>query len=164
MCPIVANDLQLLNVIAVIVLLAMMFFVATDVFRRYVLNSPMANSYEVVEFMMAFVFVFGIAYMQRHKGHVVVSLVVSRLKERTQAVIDSVVYFISLGLFCVITWQAFARARFVWLGGDVSFGTMGPLGKVPVAPFYYVVALACAALCLVFLVDLFNSLAKAVTK
>ncbi len=152
---------RLFNGIAVIILMVMIFFVAMDVVRRYAFNSPIEGSYEAVEFMMAFVFIFGIAYAQRRKRHIAVELVVSRFRERIQTIIESVVYFISLGLSCIITWQAFLRARVVWLGGDITLGAIGPLGKVPVAPFYYAVAIACAAFSLVLLADVFTSLAKA---
>ena len=144
--------------------MVMVFFVAWDVFMRYAFNFPMESSYEIVEFMMAFVFVFGIAYTQRHKGHVVVSLVVSRFTEKAQAVIDSVVYFISLGFFCLLTWQAFVKAGVSRLMGEVSYGAIGPFGHMPIAPFFYAVASACVVLSMVLLVDFFTSLAKAVRK
>jgi len=155
---------RLFNFIAIGVLMVMVFFVATDVFRRYVFNSPMESSYEVVEFMMAFVFIFGVAYTQRQKGHVAVTLVVSRLRKRAQAIINSAVYFICFGFLCLLTWQAFVKARVIWVSHGVSCGAMGIFGHVPVAPFFYAVASACVPLCMVLLVDFITSLAAATRK
>ena len=39
--------------IAAIVLTAMMFLIMTDVVLRYVFNSPITGSYEIIQYMMA---------------------------------------------------------------------------------------------------------------
>ena len=153
-----------LNLIAVGVLLLMVFFVTADVFLRYGFNHPIEGSYETVELMMVFVFAFGIAYTQKHKGHVAVDMLVSRFSVRTQAVVDSIIYFIGLIFLSVLTWQALVRARVVWLANEISFGKIAGISSVPFAPFYYMVALTCLALCIAFLADFFTSLAKAVRK
>jgi len=153
-----------LNIVAVSVLMVMIFFVTADVFLRYGFSRPIESSYEAVELMMVFVFAFGIAYTQRQKGHVSVDMLVSRFNARTQAVVDSIVYFLSLGFLSILTWQALVRARVVWLVGDVSVGKITGIAHVSFAPFNYMVALACAALSLVLLAEFFISLAKAVRK
>jgi len=152
------------NGIGVGVLMLMMFFVAVDVFLRYVLNSPILGAYEAVELMMAVVFSFGIAYTQIHKGHVAVSVVVSKLGERTQSIIDSVVYLISFAIFALLTWRAFLKARVSWLSGETTYGGIGPFGHVPVSPFVYLVGFACTVFCLVLLMDFLNSLTKVLRK
>ncbi len=153
-----------LNGIGVGVLMLMMFFVAVNVFLRYVLNSPIMGAYEAVEIMMAVVFSFGIAYTQILKSHVTVSVVVSRLGERTQSIIDSVVYLISFAIFALLTWQAFLKARVSWLSGETTYGGIGPFGHVPVSPSVYLVGSACTVFCLVLLMNFSNSLTKVLRK
>lgn len=142
----------------------MIFFITAEVIARYVFSSPIGIGYEAVQFMMAFAFAWGIAYTQKHKGHVSVDIIVSRLGARTQAVIDIFVYFISFILLSLISWRLFVRAGTVWANGDGSIGVYGPLGTLPIFPFYYVVALACSALSLAFFADFLTSLNRMVKK
>lgn len=153
-----------MNIIAVSILMVMIFFVTADVFLRYCLDRPIEGSYEAVELMMVFVFAFGIAYTQRHKGHVSVNMLVSRFSGRTQAVVDSVIYFISLGFLIILTWQTILRSRVVWLAGDMSQGNVAGITHVSFAPFNYMIALACAVLSMVLLADFLISLSTAVRK
>lgn len=155
---------RVFNGIGVGILTLMMFFVTADVCLRYVFNSPILGAYEAIELMMAIVFCFGIAYTQKHKGHVSVSAVVSRFGKRKQAIIDSIVYFLSFGICFLLTWQTFLKARVVWLSGETTYGTVGPFGHVPVFPFVFPVGAAFSVLCLEFLVDFFASLTKAIRK
>jgi len=158
------NISAVFNRIGVVVLMLMMFFVAVDVFLRYIFNSPILGAYEAIELMMAVVFCYGIAYTQIHKGHVAVSVVVSRLGEKTQSIIDSVVYLISFAIFALLTWRTFLKARAVWLSGETTYAGIGPFGHVPIFSFVYLVAFACAVFCLVLAVDFFTSLAKSMRK
>ena len=66
---------RVFNTIGITMLLLMMLLVAVDVCLRYIFNSPIEGVYEAVEFMMAVVFCYSIAYTQRNKGHVSVNLV-----------------------------------------------------------------------------------------
>jgi TRAP-type C4-dicarboxylate transport system permease small subunit len=153
-----------LNLIAVSFLMVMVLFITADVFLRYVFSRPIEGSYEAVEFAMVFAMAFGIAYTQRQKGHISVEMLVSKFGSKTQAVIDSIVYFISLGFLGILSWQAFMRARVVWLAGDISIGKLAGVVSLPIAPFNYMVALAYAAISVVVLADFLISLSKAVRK
>lgn len=155
---------RVFNGIGVGILMLMMFFVAADVCLRYLFNSPIMGAYEAIELMMAFVFCFGIAYTQKHKSHVAVSVLVSRFGKRKQAIIDSLVYLLSFGICSLLTWQTFLKARVAWLSGETTYGAIGPFEHVPIFPFVYPVGAACSVLCLELLVDFFVSLTKAIRK
>jgi TRAP-type C4-dicarboxylate transport system permease small subunit len=153
-----------LNGIGLFVLALMVLFITADTVLRYFFNSPIQNSYEVVELMMVFAFSLGIAYAQKHKSHVAVTLIVSKLSPRVQAIVDCFIYFIGIGFLGLMTWQIFVRARVVSVKGDISIGSLLGLGHVAIFPFYYVLALACTALTLVLLVDFLASLAATMKK
>jgi TRAP-type C4-dicarboxylate transport system permease small subunit len=139
----------------------MMVLVATDVLLRYLFSSPIEGTYEAIELMMAVVFCYGIAYTQRQKGHVSVNLITCRLSKRKQAFIKSFVSAISLGLFVLITWQSFLKAKVTFDSGETTYGGVGPFGHVPISPFVYLTSAACLTFCLELLVDFITSLSEA---
>jgi len=155
---------RLFNTIGVSILLVMMFLVATDVFLRYIFNSPIEGTYEAIELMMALVFCYGIAYTQRHKGHVSVNLITCKLSEKKQAIIKCLVSLISLGLFVLITWQSFLKSSVTFDSGETTYGGVGPFGHIPISPFVYLTSAACLTFCLELLVDFITSLTEAVRK
>ena len=149
------------NGIGLFFLALMVLFITADAVLRYVFNSPIQNSYEIVESMMVFAFSFGIAYAQRYKSHVAVSLVVSMLRPKVQAIVDSLIYFMCMGFLSLVTWQIFVMAKVVSVRGDVSIGSLAGLGHVPIYLFYYLLGFACTVFTLVLLIDFLASLAAA---
>jgi len=150
---------KLLNSVAAVFLGAMMILTGIDVFLRYVLNSPVPGSFELTEFMMPVVITFGFAYCALEKGHVQVELVTSKLPRRTQAVMNGIACLVFFGLFLLITWQSWIRAKGMMDSGQTSITL-----AIPVFPFVLAVALGSAALCLVVLRDFFSYLSDAVTR
>ena len=150
---------RILNSVAALFLAAMMILTGIDVFLRYIFNSPIPGSFELTEFMMPVVITFGFAYCALEKGHVQVELITARLPVRTQAVMNSIASLIFFGLFLLITWQAWIRAKGMFDSGQTSITL-----TIHVFPFVLAVALGSAALCLVVLRDFFSYLSDAVTK
>jgi TRAP-type C4-dicarboxylate transport system permease small subunit len=155
---------RVFNIIGVTILMLMMFLITVDVCLRYIFNAPIEGAYETVEFMMAVVFCYGIAYTQRHKGHVAVNLVTARLSDRNQAIMSSVVLLISFVVFVLITWQSFLKAGDAMRVGETSIGGIGSFGQIAVFPFMYMTSAACLAFCLELLVDFFVSITKSVKR
>lgn len=139
------------------ILLLMMFLTVGDVVGRHFFKSPISGTYELTNFMLALVVFFAIAYTQVRKGHISIDVIVSRFSPRAQAIIDSITYFFSLGLFSLVTWQSAVHAIRLFEGHNVS----GVLSW-PVYPFVIAVAVGSLLFCLVLLVNLLRSLAKAV--
>jgi len=146
-----------LNNVGMSILVAMMLLTVVDVFLRYLFSRPIRGAYELTEFMMLIVVFFGLAYTASKKRHIVVDVLVSRFSQQTQVVIDSITYFLSLGICSLIAWQSAVEAKTLWLTGQTS----GSL-YIPVHPFIWLVAVGCALLSLVLLVNLLDSLAQAV--
>jgi TRAP-type C4-dicarboxylate transport system permease small subunit len=131
----------------------MMGFISADVILRKFFNMPITGSIDIAKLMLVVAVFFGIAYTQVEEGHVNITLLTERFPKRVQAVIDSCVYFIGLGLFSVMTWQTVLAAIDLKANGTTT--TVLP---IPIYPFYFVVALGCALLSLVLLSCFIKSL------
>jgi len=84
---------------------------------------------------------------------------VARLPKRTQALIDSLMFFFAMVMFGLATWQIFELANHYW-----RIGLLSETLKIIFFPFIYVVALGCALLCLALLVDFLRSLSQVMRK
>lgn len=141
--------------IGLVILLVMMFLTIVDVAGRKFFASPITGSYELTEFLLSLLVFSAVAYTQIEKGHIVMEALVSRFSQRTQAIIESIVYFISMALASVLTWQLAAHAKRLWLGRNVT----GVL-HWPIHPFVIAAAVGSLLFSLVLLVDFLNSLDK----
>lgn len=146
-----------LNVLAIGILVAMMLLTVSDVGMRYALNKPISGSVELTKFMMVCLVCFGLAWCTVKGRHVKVELFLSRFSPRVQAVFDSINYLVGLGLYGLISWQTFSESFRVWEMNFVS----GSL-RVPLFPFYWVLAFGCAVLCLAIVTQMIQSAAKVV--
>ena len=151
--------IKLLNGTAMGIVAAMMFLTATDVMLRYVFNRPISGAYELIEYMMAILIPFGLAYCALQGGHVAVDLVVSRFSKKTQSILGSITTLLCLGLFILITWQ-----NVIYIGENFESKLTSAVLLIPVYPFVAAVAIGSAALCLVLVLDFLNYLKKAVEK
>ena len=145
------------NSVAAGILVVMMLLTAADVLLRYVFNQPISGSLELTEYMMLIVVAFGLAHCAAQKGNVRVDVLTSRLPPRAQAVLNSITYLLSLGLFALITWQSISYIGFMFDAGRISASLL-----IPVFPFVGMVALGSAMLSLVLLVDFLDYLSQAV--
>jgi len=150
---------RIINSVAIVALAGMMFLTFTDVMLRYIFNRPITGAFEITEFMMAILISFTLAYTQTQKGHVAIDVFVYRLSDKTQAIIDCIVYFLSLSIIFIIFWQTLVKAQSMKLSGEIS-GVM----PVPIYLFVYVFAFGSAILLLVIIADFFKSLSKVVKK
>lgn len=138
--------------------MAMMLLTVGNILLR-IAERPIFGTYDFVRFIGAILIAFAIAYCAVQRGHISVELVVARFPQRVQGIIGSITGFLSLGIFAVITWQCLVLANDMWRVGEVSMSAL-----LPFYPYIYGVAFGCALLCLVILVDIGKSLAKAVKR
>lgn len=142
-----------------VILALMMLVTFTDVFGRYVFNHPLTGSYELTEYMMVIVIGFGLAYCAVVKGHITIDIVVSRLPQQAQAIIDSATCLIGLGLFCLITWQMAIHLKEHFISGIASVVLL-----IPTFPFIAALTLGSAMFTLVLLTHLTEFLSQAVKR
>lgn len=118
---------------------------------------PIPGAFELTNFMLALIVFFSIGYTLIRQGHISIDVVVSHFSPRTRAVIDCIIYFLSLGLFSLVTWQSAVYAGRLFEGHNIS-------GVLSLPIYIFVIAAAFGSLlfCLVLLVNILSSLAKAV--
>ncbi len=148
-----------LHSIGISVLGLMMLLTAADITLHYVFNRPIVGSFDLSEYMMAIVVSFSLAYCAIMKGHVKVDMVVSRLPQRVQAIINSITGFVGFGLFSLVTWQCFVYMKLLFASKVTS-----SVLHIPPYPFAALVGFGSAWLTLALLADFFDSLSKAVRR
>lgn len=146
-----------INSVAAGILIAMMFLTAADVLLRYIFNRPLTGALELTEFMMVSIVAFSAAYCVYLKGHVRVELVISRFSTRVQAVMNSITYLLSLGLFSLITWQGFLYIKAI-LNDKLTSAVL----LVPIFPFVAILAFGFIVFVLMLLVDCIKFISQAV--
>lgn len=148
---------EIINGIGITLLLAMMLLMVVDVFLRRIFNRPLTGSFELVQFMLVTIVYSAAAYATCKKAHISIDLLTSRLPDKTKALIESITLLLSLFLFGLVTFRNLIRAAELCRDGTTSV-----LLSIPLYPFYYVVAFGCAILSLVLLIQLMESVKKAV--
>ena len=137
----------------------MMLLTATDVILRTTVNRPIMGSFEVTELLLTLVIAFTIAYCAVEKGHVIVELVLYRLPQRAQAIINSVTSLFGLGLFILITRYSFIQAG-VLRDADATSGAL----HIPEFPFLIVTSFGFGLLSLVVLMQFLEYISQAAGK
>ena len=132
----------------------MMLLTVTDVVGRRAFNQPVYGAYEISEFMLVIVVFFSIVHCEFLKGHVTIDLVVSRFRQRTQDIIDTIMYLIFLVTSCLLIWRLWLYGTAV-LRNNIVSGVL----EIPVYPFVFVAALGCVLLSVVVLMRLLLFLA-----
>lgn len=142
---------------ALVILVVMMLLTVSDVIMRYITSRTIAGSTELTEYMMVCVVFLGLGLCAVNGKHIKVDLLVSHLSARGQAINDSVMYLLILVVSALIAWNGFREAM-VTRELNIESTLLG----VPSFPFYLVMVLGCATLCMVVLAQLIQLIAKAV--
>ena len=137
--------------------LLLAFILTVDVIFRFAFNRPFQGVYEISELMMIMVVFLAAAYTQYMKSNISVDLIYSRFPKKLQAGLDVLLYFLSLGIWSVVTWRAFVYMQFLWEMKKVT-----DVQLILVAPFQLILAIGCVMLSIVLLLDLIHSLRKVV--
>lgn len=91
--------------IGCLILAMMMFLTALDVAFRYLFNRPIAGALELVEYMMAVLIPFSVAYCAHCRSHVAVEFIMEKLPSRVRQAVQIPVTLVTLVFLAVITWQ-----------------------------------------------------------
>jgi TRAP-type C4-dicarboxylate transport system permease small subunit len=146
---------KILGIVAIGVLVAMMLFTVLDVFLRAFFNRPIRGDVELIEVGMVCTSFLGLAWCAMQGMHIKVDLVVSFLPTRVRGIIDIFGYLLGVGMSALLAWQGFLEGIANW-----KMNTVSATLEFPLFPFYWVVALGFAALCLAILVLLTRSLTE----
>lgn len=148
---------RFMNAAACGVLVLMMLLTVSDVVLRSLLRSPILGTTELTENMMACLAFLALAWCAVERSHLKVDLVMIMLPARVQAIVDSLTLLAGLCLVGVISWRSFLEAMVV-----KELNIESSLLRIPAYPFYYVMAVGFAVLCLVMVVQFVEVVGKAV--
>ncbi len=107
-------------------LTCMMMLTVVDVIGRF-FKHPIFGSVELVGFLAVIIVASALPYTYKMDGHVGVEILVRLMPEKQQIIIDIFTRFLSLILFCIITWQMFVYAQDLKMSGEVSMNMEIPL-------------------------------------
>ncbi|MFC1901625.1 TRAP transporter small permease [Chloroflexota bacterium] len=131
-----------------------MLVVVTNVISR-LFGVPILGTFDVVELLIIVLATFSLGYCAVKQGHVAVTIVFSRLSQRTQTILTIVTIFLSLSIWILAAWTCFNHA-----GAQLLMGEATDVMEWPIYPFRYVFAFGVSILCLVLLVDLLMAFKK----
>jgi len=137
------------NMMASAALVVMMVLTSADVFMRYLSNSPITGTYDLVGLLGAVLAAFAMPYTMLKKGHVAVEIMVQSLSRGKQLIVETLTHLLGISLFSVLVWQAILLSRDMKAAGEVT-----PTLLLPFYPIVYCMAACFFGLCLAILVDL----------
>ena len=138
-----------------IAVVAMMALTVFDVILRF-FRYPIPGVYDVVGLLGAVIISFSLAYTSIEKGHIAVELVIQKLPERSQAIVDVIAHFFSILFFLTAAWQCTNYGMDLMKSGEVSMTI-----RVPIYPFVFGTAVGCLLLTLVLAVEFIRLLRRA---
>jgi|APFre7841882724_1041349.scaffolds.fasta_scaffold138262_1 TRAP-type C4-dicarboxylate transport system permease small subunit len=136
-----------LNWVSAASVIFIMLLTCADVVMR-LFGSPIPGTYELVGYFGSVIISFGIARTSIERGHIAVNLLVDRLPQRAQTLIEGVGNIAAAVLFGALAWQSQLYARDLLETGDVSL-TLG----MPTWPFVLGLATGSGMLSLVLFLD-----------
>lgn len=145
-----------ISYVGMFLLIPMMLLTAGDVIGRVVWARPIPGAVELSGYMLAIFILLGVAYTHQVKGHVRVSMLVSRLPEGVGYILDVITTLLSLFIIAILAWQG-------WVVG-IEERTVSDMLRIPQLPFRLLVSVAALFLFLELLIDLVVSAGKLVRR
>lgn len=142
------------NILACVAVVAMMLLSTADVVLR-LFGKPIPGAYELVGFLGTLVVSFALAFTSMEKGHIAVEILVEKLPQRMQLMIESFCNLVGALLFGLIAYQAVLYALDIKKSGEVSLTL-----QMPPYPFIFGIAAGCALLCLILSNEFVKSLQR----
>ncbi len=140
--------------VGMFLLIPMMLLTTGDVVVRVVWGRHIPGTVELSSYMLAAFILLGVAYTHQVKGHVRVSMLVSRLPERAGLILDLITTLLSLFIISILAYQG-------WEVG-LEERTVSDILRIPQLPFRLLVAVAALFLWLELVIDLWISAGKLV--
>jgi len=114
-----------LMLIAGLAMVLMMVQICADAALRTLFDSSVPGTLEIVSFyyMVSVVFL-PLAYIQLHRGHVIIELFTSGLSARTNAAIDAIVYTLAAFAMAYFAMAAFEKAIAMTQLGEFVLGVI----------------------------------------
>lgn len=135
-------------------IITMLILISADTLGRYVFNSPITGTYEIVTmYLFAGVVFFGLSNGLKEKSHISVSVVVDMLPCKIRKVVSAITNIIMLAFFAALfyvswlmTYEALVIREYYY--GAVSF---------PLFPAYAILPIGCLLMIGRVLINMFQS-------
>lgn len=147
---------HMLAVVAAMALLAMMLHVTADVIGKYVFNTPIPGTAEIVAsyYMVSAVFL-PLAWVEITEGSITVELLYDLFGRRAKALILFVATALSALFYGGLVWLSWTPAVKAWRIGEVVEGTW----RVVIWPTKFLLPVGLALACLVMVLRLIEIIA-----
>jgi TRAP-type C4-dicarboxylate transport system permease small subunit len=136
-------------------MLLMMVITCIDVVGAKIFHWRLFGAIDIVMLSQIVAIAFAASMALILRRHIQVEFIVARLPRRAQAVINSIVLLLELGLFGLIIWRLCVFGYSFQTSGEMS-----ATADIPYYPFAYGIALASIPICLVLLLEFFKSIGR----
>jgi TRAP-type transport system small permease protein len=141
--------------VAAFLLSFMLLLGIADVAGRYLFNRPIIGALETIQLVMPGIILLCWPITQTEKAHITVDVLISKFPAKAQLVLEVLVTLWSIILFGLIAWQGADSAISTYETGrmitNINVPMYLPILFVPVGG---------VAICLVFILDLFDEIRK----
>ena len=135
----------------------MMFLVNfIDVVGAKFLLWPFPGATEIIGFSQIVAIAPAIAFALILGRHIRVEFIIMRIPKRIRAAICGFSSFLGLVIFILLLWQSILYGQSLQKAGEI-----GSTSRIPFYPLAYFIAFCSIPVCLVFLMEVFKSLAEA---
>ncbi len=138
-----------------VALAGVMFIIVANIITRQ-FGRPIAGTVEIVEILGAVLLAMGVAYCAVKKGHIAVGVLVEKLSERKEAIVEGTVNFIAFIFIGLLAWETLVYGTKMMERGY----TTGHL-LIPLYPFIYLVGFGFVMLAVVLLLEVIKCLVAA---
>lgn len=134
---------------------ALMIHIIADVFLRYFFNSPLPATIEIVSYWWMILVIFpGIAFTQRRKEHVDVTLLTDMMPEVHRAGIRVVARVLTIATVAALAYYGWLAAIEQWHRGEIAMGSI----TILIWPMRFMVPFGMGLFLLQLLVDLYRDI------
>jgi TRAP-type C4-dicarboxylate transport system permease small subunit len=138
-------------------LFLMMMLTTADVIGRYILNSPIKGTQDLVELGLVVCAFAGLGYVTLHRQHIRADMINAVLSKRKNAILSSACFAISIPVAIALAWQTCAEGFKVFVAGKAGTPTI----SVPIGPFFLFAGLGLILLCVEILLDVIRYIHEA---
>ena len=138
--------------LGMLLVIPMMLLTSAEVVSRGLFSLPIPGTVELSSFLLAVFILLGVAYTQQQKGHVRVTILVSRLPLKVGAAVECFTTLLCLFIVSIIVWQ----------GWVVAFDEQAitDMLRIPDLPFRLLVCVAGISLWLEMFLDFLGTAAR----
>lgn len=147
----------LLGVACAISLVLMALLMVVDVFFRYVLNSPIGSAFELIQVLLAVLIFSGVAMVSLRGKHVTMDLLFEGERfVHVRRFLDTISSVIAMVAFAILAVRLVVYGNYMKMVGEQTMFL-----QIPIYPFVYLAAVACAISALAYGLRLVAMLRKA---